>query len=64
MAMVIAANIVCFLKDAIKQLADKPVFLWSDSRGALSWCSQSEIKTRFVYNRVTNIPNLSKSDQK
>ena len=58
MALVIAANLVCFLKDAIRQLADKPVFLWSDNKGALSWCSQREIKTRFVYNRVINIRKL------
>ena len=52
MAMVIGPNLICFLQDAIKQLADKPVFLWSDNKGALSWCSQREIKTRFVYNGV------------
>ena len=58
LAIVIAANLVCFLVDAIKQLVGKQVFIWSDSRGALSWCSQKEIKTRFVYNRVNNIRRL------
>ena len=59
LALVIAANLTCFLKDAIPQLADKPSFMWSDSRAVLSWCSQNEIKTRFVHNRVTNIRRLA-----
>ena len=58
LALVIAANLVCFLKDAIKQLSDKPVYIWGDSRPALSWCSQIEPTNRFVYNRVTNIRRL------
>ena len=58
LAIVIAANLVCFLKDAIKQLVDIPVYIWSDNKTALSWCSQTEIKTRFVYNRVDNIRKL------
>ena len=58
LAIVIASNLVCFLKDAIRQLADKPVYVWSDNKTALSWCSQKEIKTRFVYNRVDKIRKL------
>ena len=58
LAIVIASNLVCFLKGAVKQLADKPVYVWSDNKTALSWCSQKEIKTRFVYNRVDNIRKL------
>ena len=58
LAILIAANLVCFLKDAIKQLSDKPIYVWSDNRPALSWCSQTEMETRFVHNRVTNIRRL------
>ena len=46
------------MKDAIKQLSDKQVYIWIDNRPALSWCSQIEPTNRFVYNRVTNIRRL------
>ena len=54
-SILVASNITTFTLDAVPQLRDKEVFIWNDSKAALSWCTQVEIKDTYVHNRVTNI---------
>ena len=54
-SILIASNIVTFTLDAVPQLKDKQIFIWNDSKAALSWCTQVEIKDTYVHNRVKNI---------
>ena len=54
-SILIASNIVAFVVDAVSQLREKEVYIWNDSKAALSWCSQVEIKSTFVHNRVISI---------
>ena len=54
-SILVASNITTFTLDAVPQLRDKELFIWNDSKAALSWCTQVEIKDTYVHNRVTNI---------
>ena len=51
----IAANLLVFVVSAVKQLEDKEVVIWNDSKAALSWCSQESITDTFVHRRVVDI---------
>ena len=54
-SILIASNLLKFVLEAVPQLKDKDIFLWNDSKAALSWCSQVDIKDTFVLNRVKAI---------
>ena len=54
-SILIASNLLKFVLDAVPQLKDKDIFLWNDSKAALSWCSQVDIKDTLVLNRVKAI---------
>ena len=56
-AILIAANLLAFVVSAVKQLEDKEVIIWNDSKAALSWCSQESITDTFVHRRVVDIRN-------
>ena len=47
-SILIASNLLKFVLEAVPQLKDKDIFLWNDSKAALSWCSQVDIKDTFV----------------
>ena len=54
-SILIASNLLKFVLEAVPQLTDKDIFLWNDSKAALSWCSQVDIKDTYVLNRVKDI---------
>ena len=54
-AILIAANLLVFVVSAVKQLEDKEIVIWNDSKAALSWCSQESITDTFVHRRVADI---------
>ena len=54
-SILVASNVVTFTLDAVPQLQDKELFIWNDSKAALSWCTQIDIKNTYVHNRVRNI---------
>ena len=59
MAILIGANIANYCLDALFSIEIESLYLWSDSRTALSWCSSYDIKEQFVSNRVRQIRNLA-----
>ena len=59
MAILIGANIANYCLDALFSIEIESLYLWNDSRTALSWCSSYDIKEEFVSNRVRQIRNLA-----
>ena len=59
-SILIAANLLVFVLDAIPSLEEKEKTIWNDNKAALSWCSQVEIKDTYVHNRVVDIRKVSK----
>ena len=59
MAILIGANIANYCIDALFSIEIETLYLWSDSRTALSWCSSYDIKEEFVSNRVRQIRKLA-----
>ena len=51
-SIVIASNLLVFVKDAVPQLKGKRSYIWNDNKPALAWCSQTEIKDTYIHNRV------------
>lgn len=54
-SILIAANLLVFVLDAVKSLKNNKIFMWNDNKAALSWCSQLEIKDTYVHKRVADI---------
>ena len=54
-SILIASNVITFTLYAVSQLRNNEIFIWNDSKAALSWCTQVEIKDTYVHNRVKNI---------
>ena len=54
-SILIAANLMVFVLDAVPSLEIKEATIWNDNKAALSWCSQLEIKDTYVHNRVVDI---------
>ena len=54
-SILIAANLLVFVLDAVESLKNNKMFIWNDNKAALSWCSQLEIKDTYVHNRVVDI---------
>lgn len=54
-SILIAANLLVFVLDAVPGLEEKEKTIWNDNKAALSWCSQVEIKDTYVHNRVVDI---------
>ena len=52
MALLTGANIANYCTDALFSIEIETLYMWSDSRKALSWCSSYETKEDFVSNRV------------
>ena len=55
MALVVSAKLAVYCSEALFQVDVETLYLWSDSRTALSWCSSYDIKEEFVSNRVRQI---------
>ena len=54
-SILIAANLLVFVLDAVTSLEQKETTIWNDNKAALSWCSQLEIKDTYVHSRVADI---------
>ena len=54
-AMVIGAKVAKYCIEALFHIKINNLYLWSDSRTALSWCSSYDKKEEFVSNRVRQI---------
>ena len=54
-SILVASNVTTFTLDAVSQLQNKELYIWNDSKAALSWCTQVDIKDTYVHNRVRNI---------
>ena len=55
MAIVLGAKVGKYCLEALFNITIKSLYLWSDSRTALSWCSSYDKKEEFVSNRVRQI---------
>ena len=55
MAMVIGSNLADYCLDALHHVEIVTLYVWSDSKTALSWCSSYDTKEEFVSNRVRTI---------
>ena len=55
MAIVVGAKLAVYCINALFQVKIKTLYLWSDSRTVLSWCSSYDKKEEFVSNRVRQI---------
>ena len=53
--LVVGAQVGKYCLDALFSIFIKNLYLWSDSRTALSWCSSYDKKEEFVSNRVRQI---------
>ena len=58
LGILISAQIASFVTSDIKELQDKRIFIWGDSKVALAWCSSDDLKDNFVIRRVTDIRKL------
>ena len=54
MALVIGSNVAVYCIDALFHIEIVTLYIWSDSKTALSWCSYDK-KEEFVSNRVRTI---------
>ena len=55
MALVIGSNVAVYCIDALFHIEIVTLYIWSDSKTALSWCSSYDKKEEFVSNRVRTI---------
>ena len=58
LGMLMGAQIADFVTKDIDILSDKKIYIWGDSKVALSWCSSEDLKDNFVIRRVIDIRRL------
>ena len=57
MALLVGSNLAVYCFESYFHINITAIYLWGDSRTALSWCSSYEVKEDFVSNRVRKIRN-------
>ena len=58
LGMLMGAQIANFVTKDIDILSNKKIYIWGDSKVALSWCSSEDLKDNFVIRRVIDIRKL------
>ena len=58
LGMLMGAQIADFVTKDIDILKNKKIYIWGDSKVALSWCSSEDLKDNFVIRRVLDIRKL------
>lgn len=58
LGMLMGAQIADFVTKDIDILSNKKIYIWGDSKVALSWCSSDDLKDNFVIRRVIDIRKL------
>ena len=56
-AMLLGANLVNFVKNALNLSREIKTYLWSDARVVLDWCSSTNIDSTYIHRRVVDIRN-------
>ena len=56
--MLMAGQLVQFVRKYVEELSHCPIYMWGDNRAALSWCSSGSIEDIYVFRRVNQLRDL------